>query len=168
MTTPTITHVGILVENLEEAIERWSRLTGWDFTTVMRFEPHSYTCKSFPEPHAHSQRIAFSLGKAPFVELLEVNPDEPTHDASQLGLHHIAFDGVEDIAGRLKDFTVKGIETDGHAFGENGDSILFFPDASHPEGFGVRVEIVKDAVPPINADDGGPIEFQAPGITYDD
>jgi|GEM_PF-4719206 len=61
--SPRFHHIGVLVTDLEEAIERWSRLTGWSCDCIGRYRPDSYaySCGAEPEPHGHDQRISFSL-----------------------------------------------------------------------------------------------------------
>jgi catechol 2,3-dioxygenase-like lactoylglutathione lyase family enzyme len=148
-----ISHIGVLVTDLDAAIERWSRLTGWTFRGPMYYEPDTYSCAAAPEAHPHSQRIAFSVQGPPYVELLEVNPDEPTHDASQLGFHHVAFDGVEDIEAVLARFQDE-TGVDGLARDADGNTLLFFADPASPAGFdGIRVEYVSAAEQPVRMED---------------
>lgn len=134
-----IAHIGVLVDDIEEAIERWSHHLGWTFHEIKWYAPHRYTCKEWPEPHPHFQRIAFSVDGPPYVELLERNPDEPTH-TGPLGFHHISFGGSDDVEALEEHFLALGVESDGRATNEDGELLLFFPDPTSGVFDGIRAE----------------------------
>ncbi len=150
----SIRHIGILVRDLEGAIERWSALTGWRFTEISRYEPDSYVCNAAPTPHPHSQRIAMSIDGTPQIELLEVNPDEPTHGETELGLHHIAFLHVDDVYRALHDVEERGIGHDGVAYDADGSPLLFFLAGEAVDG--VRVEYARMGQHPVYVERDSP------------
>jgi catechol 2,3-dioxygenase-like lactoylglutathione lyase family enzyme len=155
--TESIRHVGVLVRDLDEAVERWSRLTGWTFKEISRYEPDSYVCNAAPSPHPHSQRIAMSIDGPPHVELLEVNPDEPTHGETELGLHHIAFLHVDDVDEKMRELGELGIGADGVARDAEGAALLFFADPASDVAFdGVRVEYARKGPHPVYVERDSP------------
>jgi catechol 2,3-dioxygenase-like lactoylglutathione lyase family enzyme len=151
-----IRHVGVLVPNLEEAIEHWERLTGWTFKEISRYEPDSYVCTAAPEPHPHSQRIAMSIDGPPHVELLEANPAEPTHAPSQMGLHHIAFAKRDDVEAKRRELAAMGVGDDGRSIAPDGSTLLFFADPASAAGYGVRVEYTSTADQPVYVERDSP------------
>ncbi|GAA1922308.1 hypothetical protein GCM10009775_13510 [Microbacterium aoyamense] len=158
----SIRHVGILVRDLEDAVERWSRLTGWRFKEISRYEPDSYVCDAAPTPHPHSQRIAMSIDGTPQIELLELNPDEPTHGEAELGLHHIAFLHVDDVDETMRGFDERGIAHDGVAYDADGAALLFFLAGDAVDG--VRVEYARKGSHPVYVERDSPTYRRENGL----
>src|SRR5690606_516243 len=108
-----IDHIGFLVENLEEAIERWSIATGYTFSPIARYRTQSWIDDSNPEPHWHDARISFSKEGSPAIELMEFH-GEGTHSAKEgEGFHHIAFMNVTDIEERKEQMAQLGFSNNG-------------------------------------------------------
>lgn len=155
MSAPLIHHIGVLVENLEEAIEKWSQATGYTFTHIARYRTERYVDHSNETPHYHDARIAFSREGQPFIELMEFH-GEGTHSAKEgEGFHHFGFIEHPDVEGRMRALADIGIPDDGKVLDENGNVILWFTEKSALNG--MRLEYVSSDPQPIIADDGSPL-----------
>ena len=148
---PLIEHVGILVPNLEEAIERWSSATGYTFSPIARYRTDRYVDHTSPEPHPHDARISFSKEGPPRIELMEFT-GVGTHSAAQAGVHHFGFQGIDDVAGRIAELAALGIAHDGESLTEDGRMHLCFTDKKDLDG--VRLELIAPFAGPLVADDG--------------
>jgi hypothetical protein len=151
VTAPLIEHVGFLVPNLEEAIERWSAITGYTFSPIARYRTNNYSDRNDPEPHFHDARISFSKEGPPRIELMEVT-GAGTHGPAQVGLHHFGFPGTADCEGRLAELAAIGVGDDGQALTDDGRILLWFTDKDALDG--VRLEYVSPLPGPTVADDG--------------
>lgn len=150
-----IDHIGFLVENLEEAIERWSVATGYTFSPIARYRTQTWTDSSNPEPHWHDARISFSKEGSPAIELMEFH-GEGTHSAKEgEGFHHIAFMNVTDIEERKAQLSALGFSHNGQAIDEEGNVILWFTDKTDLNN--VRLEYVSADPQPIVDDSGAPL-----------
>jgi catechol 2,3-dioxygenase-like lactoylglutathione lyase family enzyme len=151
-----IDHIGILVENLEEAIEKWQRATGYTFGPIGRYRTERYRDHSNPEPHWHDARIAFSQQGPPFIELMEFH-GEGTHSAKEgEGFHHFGFLDYPDAHEKIAEMEAAGFRHDGESLDEQGRTILWFTDKRDLNG--VRLEFVAAVPQPVVADDGEPLE----------
>jgi catechol 2,3-dioxygenase-like lactoylglutathione lyase family enzyme len=146
-----IDHVGILVADLEDAIERWSAATGYTFSPIARYRTSRYSDLSDPTPHDHDARMSFSREGQPKIELLEV-VGSGTHGPDQLGMHHLGFRGIDDPALRLAELERLGIGSDGLSRDENGQLLLCFTDKRDLDG--IRLELISPLRGPVVADDG--------------
>jgi hypothetical protein len=161
MSPLVIDHIGFLVADLEEAIERWSVATGYTFSPIARYRTQSWSDSSDPEPHWHDARISFSRESSPAIELMEFH-GQGTHSAAEgEGFHHIAFMNVTDIEERKAQLAMLGFRHNGQAVDEDGNVILWFTDKSDLNN--VRLEYVSDDPQPIVADDGDPLAPDADG-----
>ena len=151
MTSRLIEHIGILVTDLEAAIERWEAVTGYTFSPIARYRTARYTDSSDAAPHDHDARISFSLEGPPRIELMEVT-GSGTHGAAELGVHHLAFQGVGDSAGEIEQLAALGVGVDGASLGEDDEPILWFTDKGDLDQ--VRLEFITTVPGPIVADDG--------------
>lgn len=151
MTAPLIDHIGILVPDLEDAIERWSRVTGYTFSPIGRYRTDHYADHTDPEPHFHDARISFSREGTPRIELMEVTGNG-THGPAQVGVHHLAIMGVADPEARRAELAADGVEIDGCAFTPDGRILLMFTDKAVLDG--VRMEYISPIPGPVVADDG--------------
>ncbi|HEY4224338.1 MAG TPA: VOC family protein [Pseudolysinimonas sp.] len=146
-----IDHVGILVPDLEEAIERWSAATGYTFSPIARYRTPRYSDHSDATPHFHDARMSFSRQGPPQIELLEVT-GSGTHGPEQLGIHHLGFRGIDDPAQRLAELEVLGLRSDGLSLDEQGRLLLCFTDKRDLDG--IRLELISPLRGPVVADDG--------------
>jgi catechol 2,3-dioxygenase-like lactoylglutathione lyase family enzyme len=148
-----IHHIAILVPNLEEAMGRWSRATGYDFGPIKRYRTAHYIDHSSAEAHPHDARISHSLQGNPLIELVETT-GEGTHSSTEVGVHHIAFLNITDIDGAYEEQQAAGFPVDGASY-VDGRLHLFLTDKASLDG--VRLEFVAHRPGPMVADDGGPI-----------
>lgn len=146
-----IDHIGILVPDLEEAIERWSAATGYTFSPIGRYRTHRYVDASVPARHFHDARISFSKEGPPRIELMEAT-GTGTHSVAQVGVHHFAFVGMADPERRMAELAALGIGADGQSFDAEGRVLLWFTDKYALDG--VRLEFVSPLPGPLVADDG--------------
>ena len=161
MTAPLIHHIGVLVPDLEEAIERWTRITGYTFSPIARYRTPRYSDSSNTEPHDHDARISFSAEGPPYIELMEFHGNG-THSAEQgEGFHHFGFLDHPDVEGRLAELTEMGVRNDGQSISENGRVILWFTDKRDLDG--IRLEYVSTDIQPTVQDDGSPLPIGADG-----
>jgi len=151
MTAPLINHIGILVPDLEEAIERWSAATGYSFSPIARYRTDGYSDHSCEVPHHHDARMSFSLEGDPRIELMEAT-GEGTHGPAEVGVHHFGFNGVADPASRMAELAGLGIGADGVSVDDEGRMLLFFTQKDALDG--VRLEFVSPRRTPVVADDG--------------
>lgn len=148
MSAKAIDHIGILVPNLEEGIERWSRATGYRFSPITRYRTDRYVDRSDPEPHHHDTRTVMSWQGPPYIELLEV-AGSGTHGPDQAGFHHIGMvqDDQEQACAVLRNLAAHGIPDDGRSLDEHGLPLLWF---TAPEALdGVRLEIIAPVDQPV-------------------
>ena len=92
----TVTQIGLVVSNLDEAVEAWSRLLGFPPTRIVTTDPVDQAHTEYhqqPTP-ARAKLAFFPLGQVT-LELIEPLGEPSTwHDqltASGPSLHHIAF-----------------------------------------------------------------------------
>jgi catechol 2,3-dioxygenase-like lactoylglutathione lyase family enzyme len=154
MAAEPIDHIGILVPDLEAAIERWSSVLGYTFSPIGRYRSDLYVDNSDPEPHFHDTRIAFSKQGPPYIELMSVT-GEGTHAASEAGVHHIAFKGIDDVPARLGECAALGVREDGRSLMPDGRVHLAFTDKRDLDG--LRLEFIAPFPRALVADDGGPL-----------
>jgi catechol 2,3-dioxygenase-like lactoylglutathione lyase family enzyme len=148
-----IDHVGILVDDLEQAIERWTAFTGYTFSAVGRYRTDRYEDSSSVHPHSHDARFVVSREGQPKIELLEAT-GTGTHGPANLGIHHLALIGFPDLEAERDRVTALGIGIDGVNTDAEGRILLAFTDPSALDG--ARFEIVSNRVAPIVHDDGTP------------
>lgn len=152
--TEPIHHIGLLVADLEKAIERWSLATGYTFSEVARYRTNFYVDHSNEQPHHHDARISFSKEGPPFIELMEFH-GAGTHSAEQgEGIHHLGFMDHPDVEGRKRDLAACGMGCDGMALNEDGNILLWFTEKEDLHG--IRLEFVSPVPQPIVMDDGRP------------
>lgn len=154
MTAPLIEHIGILVPDLEEAIERWTAVTGYTFSPIGRYRTERYSDHTDETPHPHDARIAFSLEGPPRIELMEVT-GHGTHGPDQLGIHHLGIQNVADPEGKREELAAKGVLVDGCSFDAEGRILLMFTDKTVLDG--IRIEFISPLPGPLVADDGSPL-----------
>lgn len=149
-----VEHIGILVPNLEEAIEKWSAALGYEFSPIGRYRTHMYSDRSNPELHYHDARISMSKQGPPRIELMEVTGDG-THGPAQLGVHHFGFPGSADLEDRLRALAAMGIPDDGRSYNDDNELIMWFTDRAAMDG--VRLEYISPKPGRTVADDGTPL-----------
>jgi methylmalonyl-CoA/ethylmalonyl-CoA epimerase len=141
-----IHHVGVVVRDLEAAVEEYRRLLGIEPAHRERVDDQGV------------EEVLYRVGGS-WVQLLgALGPDTPVGrflDRRGEGLHHLAY-RVDDVAGALAALRAAGVPLVDEAprRGSRGTRIAFV----HPRGMrGVLVELVEDrAEPAPQPDDPGP------------
>jgi len=151
MSAPLIHHIGILVDNLEEAIPRWEKALGYTFEPIKRYRTNSWVDSSDETPHFHDARISFSLEGPPYIELMEFTGSGTHSEAEGQGFHHFGFVDQPDVMARRVELAAQGIGHDGEALGEDGRPILWFTEKRDLNG--IRLEYVSTDPQPIVPDD---------------
>jgi catechol 2,3-dioxygenase-like lactoylglutathione lyase family enzyme len=154
MSAPLIGHIGILVPNLEDAIQRWTAATGYTFSPIGRYRTSHYCDKSNPDLHWHDARISVSKEGPPRIELMEAT-GSGTHALSELGVHHFGIGDIDDVESRRCELAAIGIGDDGRSYLADGSLHLWFTDKAALDG--VRLEFISRLVGPTVADDGSPL-----------
>jgi hypothetical protein len=104
-------HVGILVPNIEQAIEELSTVLGANWTEVLE------------RPAGQWQlRVAFTRDGPPFIELIEGPPDSPWASPDGPRMHHLGW-WAENHAAERKRLGEAGLvpELDGETIGITAD-----------------------------------------------
>ena len=134
MNLTDVDHVGIAVEDLDTAVDRYRRLLGTE-------PAHREHVKD-----QGVEEVLFSVGSS-FIQLLgALGPQTPVGrflDEHGPGLHHVAF-RVDDIEAALGDLRASGLRLiDEHGRpGSRGTTIAFV----HPRAMGgVLMELVQEA-----------------------
>lgn len=155
-----IEHIGVLVDDLEAAIERWESVMGYTFGPICRYRTDSWVDSSEEGPHHHDARLVFSHEGPPRIELMEVT-GRGTHGPSQRGFHHFGIIQVEEADELRRSFIDRGIAVDGASLDAAGRAILWFTD---PESLdGVRLEFVGVEPQPAFTDSGVALVFGPDG-----
>jgi methylmalonyl-CoA epimerase len=131
-----VDHVGIAVDDLEAAVERYRRSFGIDPVHRERVQDQGV------------EEVLFAVGTS-YIQLLgALGPDTPVGRFLRSrgpGIHHVAY-RVDDIAAALDHLRAQGVRLIDEAPrpGSRGTTIAFV----HPNGMGgVLVELVQEARP---------------------
>lgn len=132
-------HVGILVENLEAAIDRFSKVLGLTFNDPLMAE---FECLEDPDPHEGFVRCTYSRQGPPFIELLEANGAGLFSLAQGQGVHHMGF-WDPDVDVQCGFLSGHGVEREARVANPDGTTFSLF---TRPEDlFGLRLEVLHDA-----------------------
>jgi catechol 2,3-dioxygenase-like lactoylglutathione lyase family enzyme len=153
-----VDHVGFLVVDLEEAIERWTRATGYTFSPIGRYRSNRYVDASDSSPHLHDARFSVSREGPPRIELLEAT-GSGTHAAEHAGPHHLALIGYDDLEAERERMSAGGFEAD--AWNSDDDQRLLLMFTQPRDLDGLRLELVSRRIAPILHDDGTPAGVDA-------
>jgi methylmalonyl-CoA/ethylmalonyl-CoA epimerase len=129
-------HVGIAVDDLETAVERYRRTLGIEPTHRERIEDQGV------------EEVLFDVGGSAIQLLGALGPETPVGTFLEKrgpGVHHVAY-GVEDVVATLERLRAEGVRLVDEAprRGSRGTTIAFV----HPSGMGgVLVELVQTGEP---------------------
>lgn len=150
-----IEHIAFLVPDLEHAIERWSRITGYTFSPVARYRTGHFLACGADAPCDSDVRLVVSREAAPRVELIEVTGDG-MYGPDQVGLHHIGFRASGDeVEAQIALLSEVGVGADARITDPEGALLTWF--GSKGDFDGVRLEYITPAPAPLVQDDGSPI-----------
>jgi catechol 2,3-dioxygenase-like lactoylglutathione lyase family enzyme len=137
-------HVGVLVEDLDDSIERYSRL-GYTF-----MDPLSVHVDRLVENGRETEldlRIVFAHQGPPHFELLQATGDGIYGRQHAGGLHHLAVLD-EDPARRRDELVARGFRETAAQYRNDGSMIVSYLDPADLDG--VRIELldapVNDAI----------------------
>jgi hypothetical protein len=133
-------HTGIVVPDLDAAMDRLSALAGYKWITPLTYTLPFRTVNGTREL---TSKVVYSL-QAPHVELLQEVPDSPWTAAPGNSVHHLGYftDNLSDTARMLED---NGLTFEMTADVPGSDLALF---AYYIDAFGTRIEIVDRALFP--------------------
>lgn len=139
-------HVGVLVPDLEAAVERWRAM---GFTDIQVSPPNKGVDRMYHgEPINVTLKQAFIRGTEPMIELMEPVEDTPSPWGDYLKehgevLHHLAY-RVPDSKAELARFEALGIEELAQGKWPEGDSHWgTFHYVQDPETNGVILEFIS-------------------------
>jgi Glyoxalase/Bleomycin resistance protein/Dioxygenase superfamily len=122
-------HVGVVVPNLERAMEELGTVLGATWTEIAERPLGEWTV-----------RVAFATDGPPFIELVEGPPGSPWEAAGGARLHHLAW-WIDDLARERERLASSGFapEFDGRSIG------ALFDYYAAPES-GLRIELVDGSI----------------------
>ncbi|UCH31843.1 MAG: VOC family protein [Candidatus Bathyarchaeota archaeon] len=136
-------HVGIVVENISQAIEKFSIALGIDKDKV-KVEKMSYMSGKGEEEEFKFAFLPLAKGENNFIELVEPTTPGPTArylEKHGEGLFHLAFES-SNITASIQEFERAGIPQAGLTPTEEVLSVFLHPKYAH----GVLVQILKKGV----------------------
>ena len=139
MTASPYFHIGILVPDLDEAIERFSDVLGVTFAD--RVYQDSTTFDDGGVTRDLRLHLTYSIDGPPYYELLEAQDIDGLYSIKHgEGLHHVGIWEADPIAKR-EELYAKGMEHEATIYRPDGSIIVTFFDPG-PLG-GVRVELAN-------------------------
>ncbi|WP_241383681.1 VOC family protein [Rhodococcus sp. CH91] len=131
-------HVGVVVDDLDEAAEHFSRAYGW---TVSLGKESAYKCRIDGVEHDTVQRLGMTLEGPPHVELLRAVAGSSVWRPTS-GVYHLGF-VVEDLSAASAE-----LERRGAALWMGGvrDGECPAGTAYHRDRFGFTIELLDVAV----------------------
>ena len=138
-----IFHCGILVFDLEAAIDRLTATLGLTFT-----EPASVHIDRLCDPTEHAQdlRCAFSRQGPSYLELIEAVGDGIYSARHGEGVHHIGMWDDDVASNQAKLVEEHGLEIDAQVLTEDGRPFTWY--AKPQNGVGFRCEFVNTRLRP--------------------
>lgn len=133
-------HIGVMVPDIEEAIDNFGRL-GLTF-----MEPRTVHVDRMVEDGHETEidlRVAFSRQGPPQLELLEVVGDGIYGPQQLGGLHHVAI-LHDDPIGRAEELVVDGFRITGAQYRLDGSAIVVYLESGRLHG--LRLELLHTPV----------------------
>ncbi len=111
MILPPVEQIGIVVKDLDRAIEYYSSIFGWGPFRVQQFETKRFTYRGQTGPM--KMKVGFAQSGPIEIELIQVLDGETPWTEflreKGEGLHHLRF-RVDDLDGMLSELAEEGIE----------------------------------------------------------
>ena len=133
-------HFGILVEDLDAAIERYADLFGLTF-----IGPRTFLINRLADPDEHCLEVqaAYSHQGPPHLELIEAVGDG-LYSPSRLGFHHVGLWDPAIDANRATFLDERALRSDARVIRPDDATLAWF---SHPSSAcGIRFEFVDESM----------------------
>jgi catechol 2,3-dioxygenase-like lactoylglutathione lyase family enzyme len=129
-------HIGVIVEDLAEAVARYSEVLGVTFTEPATFH---IPCLEDPDPHPFDLVAAFSMTAPPYYELIQAQGDGI---CSVENANRLLYFGIweHDMAKRMEELEKQGIGLDARF--RTDPTATPFAIITKPDLLGVRIEYV--------------------------
>jgi hypothetical protein len=140
MTVSPFYHFGILVEDLDSAMERFADLFGLTF-----IGPRTFRIARLADPDEHPLEVqaAYSHQGPPHLELVQAVGDG-LYSPSRLGFHHVGLWDPAIDANRLAYLSEKALRSDARVISPADATLAWF---SQPSGAcGIRFEFVDESM----------------------
>jgi methylmalonyl-CoA/ethylmalonyl-CoA epimerase len=140
---PPIEHVGIVVKDVQKAMESYSSVLGWGPFEAFEIEMKNFTYRG--RPGDARLKVALSQGGAVQLDLIEVLEGETPYSdflrEKGEGLQHLCCAAVDDLDRVLADLAEEGIEAVYH--GDLPDLGLRVAYVSGDKTEGVMIELYE-------------------------
>ena len=141
MTVCPFFHIGILVPDLEEAQDKFTRLFGISFTAVASAQyeiirPESGTRIS------RSSRMCYSTDGPPHYELMQADASDFFGPPEGMRIHHVGL-WTSDVGQAQRQVREIGLRTDAETRDALGQLNVFFTNPQ--DAYGIRFEFLPEA-----------------------
>jgi catechol 2,3-dioxygenase-like lactoylglutathione lyase family enzyme len=144
MTALPFMHVGLLVHDLEEAVERYTDVLGAAFTDSATVHVDHMDDGGRVEPH--DIRVVYSTGGPPYFEFIEMQETGIYGHEHGEGLHHVGM-WEPDCEKRLSALRAKGLEPEAVQYTSTNRIIVAYFSPRNLNG--MRLEIVDESRRPM-------------------
>ncbi len=139
---PPVEQVGIVVKDVEKAIDKFGSAFGWEFSDVSEVEMEG--CMYMGKPSGCKLKMAFSKPDPIEIELIEVVDGETPHSEflknKGEGIQHLRY-SIDDLDGKLVELKKQGIEPVwSHSYPEIGISFVYLDTVN---ACGVMIELIE-------------------------
>ena len=133
-------HFGILVEDLDTAIDRFAELFGLTF-----IGPRTFRVNRLADPDEHPLEVqaAYSHQGPPHLELIQAVGDG-LYSPSRLGFHHVGLWDPAIDANRLAYLSQKALRSDARVISPDDSTLAWFSQPS--SACGIRFEFVDESM----------------------
>jgi methylmalonyl-CoA epimerase len=112
MKLPPIEHIGIVVKDVEKAMESYGSVLGWGPFEALEIDLKEFTYRG--HPCNARLKVALSQGGSVQIDLIEVLEGETPYSdflrEKGEGLHHLCCAAVDDLDSVLAELAAEGIE----------------------------------------------------------
>ena len=140
MAGPQVFHIGIVVNDIDRAIEDFGELLGYTFEAPI--ERRVTGVEVHGEPAEYDLRFVYSNEGPPYLELIEADDRDigGMYNSRGEGLHHIGV-WQEDVPGRVERLVDQGHDLEFAARrGPDDDVMVCYFGTEHPTVHGTRIE----------------------------
>jgi hypothetical protein len=156
-----ISHVGILVGDLELASRRWAAVLGSPVSPVFRYRSSGWSDADNPLPHTVDLRQAISYCTGAWFQILEYAPTTVHGSRRAEGGHHLGFAAVSDGGARGRELVELGFTVTARSE-QDGRRLIQFTEPNDLDS--VFTEWVEASPLHLNLkDDGAPLDRLADG-----